>query len=41
MTGPVIATGLAAGEWVGLTVEPDGGSRHPTSRPILMLSLIA
>ncbi|MDR0342054.1 MAG: anti-sigma factor [Nocardiopsaceae bacterium] len=39
MTSPVIATGLAAGDWVGLTVEPAGGSRHPTSRPVLMLSL--
>jgi len=41
MAGPVIATGLAAGDWVGLTVEPAGGSHHPTSRPILMLSLAA
>jgi anti-sigma-K factor RskA len=39
MTGPVIATGLAAGDRVGLTVEPAGGMPHPTSRPILMLSL--
>jgi len=41
MTSPVIATGLAAGDWAGLTVEPAGGSPHPTSRPILMLSLTA
>ena len=41
MNGPVIATGLAAGDWVGLTVEPAGGSRHPTSRPVLMLNLTA
>lgn len=39
MTSPVIATGLAAGDWVGLTVEPAGGSRQPTSKPVLMLSL--
>jgi Anti-sigma-K factor rskA/Putative zinc-finger len=39
MTSPVIATGLAAGDWVGLTVEPGAGSPHPTSSPILMLSL--
>jgi hypothetical protein len=39
MTSPVIATGLAAGDWVGLTVEPGVGSSHPTSSPILMLSL--
>jgi anti-sigma factor RsiW len=41
MTGPVTATGLTAGDWVGLTVEPAGGSAHPTSRPILMLNLTA
>ncbi len=41
MTSPVIATGLAAGDWVGLTVEPAGGSPRPTSRPVLMLSLAA
>jgi len=41
MTSPVIATGLAAGDWVGLTVEPGAGSPHPTSSPILMLSLTA
>ncbi len=41
MTSPVIASGLAAGDRVGLTVEPAGGARHPTSRPILMLSLPA
>ncbi len=37
MTSPVIATGLAVGDWVGLTVEPAGGSPRPTSRPVLML----
>ncbi len=41
MTSPVIATGLAAGDWVGLTVEPGAGSPHPTSSPIVMLSLTA
>ena len=41
MTSPVIASGLAAGDWAGLTVEPAGGSPHPTSRPILMLDLAA
>ena len=41
MTSPVMATGLAAGDWVGLTVEPGTGSPHPTSSPILMLSLTA
>jgi anti-sigma-K factor RskA len=41
MTGLVIATGLADGDWVGLTVEPAGGSLHPASRPVLMLNLTA
>lgn len=41
MTSPVIASGLAAGDWVGLTVEPAGGSPHPTSTPVLMLRLPA
>jgi Anti-sigma-K factor rskA/Putative zinc-finger len=41
MTSPVTATGLAAGDWVGLTVERAGGSAHPTSKPILMLNLTA
>jgi hypothetical protein len=41
MTSPVVASGLAAGDWAGLTVEPEGGSPQPTSTPILMLSLTA
>ena len=41
MTTPVTATGLAVGDWVGLTVETAGGSAHPTSKPILMLNLTA
>jgi hypothetical protein len=39
MTSPVIATGLAAGDWIGLTVAPGHGSSHPASTPILMLNL--
>ena len=39
MTSPVIATGLAAGDWVGLTAGPASMSRHPASTPILMLNL--
>jgi anti-sigma-K factor RskA len=39
MTGPMVVTGLAPGDKVGLTVEPAGGSGRPTSPPILMLSL--
>lgn len=39
MTGPVIASGLRAGDHLGLTVEPATGSRHPTSAMILVLAL--
>ena len=39
MTSPVIATGLATGDRLGLTVAPAGGSPHPSSTPILMLNL--
>jgi anti-sigma-K factor RskA len=39
MTGPMVVSGLAPGEHVGLTVEPAGGSARPTSTPILTLSL--
>jgi Anti-sigma-K factor rskA, C-terminal/Anti-sigma-K factor RskA, N-terminal domain len=41
MTSPVIATGLAAGDWIGLTVALAGGSPHPASTPVLMLDLTA
>jgi hypothetical protein len=39
MAGPMLVSGLLSGDWVGLTVEPAGGSRHPTTRPILLLRL--
>lgn len=39
MTGPVLASGLGSGERLGLTVEPAGGSPHPTSAMILVLAL--
>jgi anti-sigma-K factor RskA len=39
MTAPVVATGLHSGDMVELTVEPAGGSPHPTSAPILRLPL--
>ena len=41
MTSPVIATGLAAGDRVGLTAGPASMTRHLVSTPILMLSLTA
>jgi anti-sigma-K factor RskA len=39
MVGPMVVSGLAAGDKVGLTVEPATGSPRPTSSPVLMLSL--
>jgi anti-sigma-K factor RskA len=39
MTSPVIASGIRAGDRVGLTVEPDGGTSHPTGAPILLMAL--
>ena len=41
MTGPVIASGLAPGDSIGLTVAPAAGSPRPASAPVLMLSLTA
>jgi Anti-sigma-K factor rskA/Putative zinc-finger len=41
MTGPVIATGLAAGDWIGLTVAPAAGSSRPASARVLLLDLTA
>ncbi len=39
MVGPMVVSGLATGDSVGMTVEPDGGSPRPTSPPVLMISL--
>jgi anti-sigma-K factor RskA len=39
MTGPVLASGLRAGDRLGLTVEPAAGSSHPTSAMILLVAL--
>lgn len=39
MTGPVIASGLKSGDRLGLTVEPAGGSSHPTTAMIMVLAL--
>ena len=38
-TGPVLASGLVDGDKLGLTVEPAGGTKQPTTTPILVLSL--
>jgi anti-sigma-K factor RskA len=39
MTGPVLASSLKPGDRLGLTIEPAGGSSHPTSPVILQLTL--
>jgi anti-sigma-K factor RskA len=38
MVGPMVVSGLSAGDRVGMTVEPAGGSPRPTSPPVLMLT---
>ena len=38
-TGPVTVTGLAPASRLGLSIEPAGGSRHPTTAMILVLAL--
>ena len=38
MTSPVIASGIRSGDRVGLTIEPDGGTLHPTAAPILVMT---
>ena len=40
-TPPVLASGLAAGDKIGVTVEPAGGSSSPTTSPIVVLTLSA
>ncbi len=39
MTAPMVVAGVAAGDTVGLSAEPAGGSTRPTSRPVLILVL--
>ena len=38
-TSPFLASGLASGDKVALTVEPAGGTKQPTTKPILLLRL--
>jgi anti-sigma-K factor RskA len=40
-TAPLLAAGLTAGDRIGLTVEPAGGTNKPTTPPILVMSLPA
>lgn len=39
MTDPMVVSRLRQGDQLGLTVEPAGGSRQPTSAPIVVVSL--
>jgi anti-sigma-K factor RskA len=39
MTGPVLAAGLKPGDRLGLTIEPAGGSAHPTTPVIALIAL--
>jgi len=39
MTGPVMATGLSAGDRLGLAIEPAGGGKRPGSAVILLIAL--
>jgi anti-sigma-K factor RskA len=41
MTAPMIVAGLAAGDRMGVTIEPAGGAPRPSLPPVLMLSLPA
>jgi hypothetical protein len=38
-TAPVLASGIAAGDKLGLTVEPTPGSARPTTTPIMAMPL--
>ena len=39
MVGPMVVSGLAAGDSVGMTVESAGGSPRPTSPPLVLINL--
>lgn len=39
MAGPMVISGLLAGDKVGLTVEPASGSPQPTSPPVVVIVL--
>ena len=38
-TVPVLASGLAAGDRIGVTVEPAGGTSKPTTTPVVLIPL--
>jgi anti-sigma-K factor RskA len=37
--GPVLATSLARGDKLGMTIEPAGGTSQPTTSPLMVLQL--
>lgn len=37
--GPLLASGVAAGDKFGMTVEPAGGTAQPTTTPIVVIAL--
>jgi anti-sigma-K factor RskA len=37
MAGPAVVSGMGAGDMIGLTIEPAGGSSQPTSPPLVMI----
>jgi anti-sigma factor RsiW len=39
MAGPMVVSGLSAGDRVGLTVEPAAGSPQPTSPPVVVIAV--
>ena len=39
LSTPVVATGIVKGDQLGLTVEPAGGSKQPTTKPIVAVPL--
>jgi anti-sigma-K factor RskA len=38
-TSPVLADDVKPGDWLGITVEPAGGSGRPTTTPVVLLSV--
>ncbi len=38
-TAPLLASGLAPGDAIAVTVEPAGGTSHPTTKPIVVMPL--
>lgn len=39
MASPMVVSGLSSGDSVGMTVEPAGGSPHPTTPPVVVIVL--